>query len=137
MKSETIRDIAIKRHDEDAGTFQKIYSDIITQNKEYAFKYGRKLILDDLQRILDGLPKNARILDLGSGTGHLAKSLHTQGFEVIGAEPSLKMLEIARNNFPDIEFVEGISSKLPFPDQHFDLVIAFEVFRYLDKKENQ
>jgi ubiquinone/menaquinone biosynthesis C-methylase UbiE len=55
---------------------------------------------------------------------------------VVGLEPSEAMIKFARNNFPEISFTEGISSSMPFPEESFDLIVAFEVFRYLDKAEN-
>jgi ubiquinone/menaquinone biosynthesis C-methylase UbiE len=136
MKTEKIRDLAIKRHDLDADFFQDAYNDIITVNKGYPFKYGRSLVLKDIQQALEALPPNSRILDIGSGTGHLSSLMAAMGHKVTGLEPAANMIELARKNFPDIEFVEGVSSSLPFEDGTFDFVIAFEVFRYLDKPEN-
>lgn len=137
MKTTEIRDLAIERHNIDAEFFQKTYNDVITANKAYPFKYGRNLVLQDLDEILNSLPPNAKILDIGSGTGHLTNWIAGKKFDVIGLEPSANMIGFAKNNFPDIKFVEGISSALPFQDNQFDLVIAFEVFRYLDKAENK
>lgn len=137
MENSKVRDLAIKRHDIDAGFFQDVYSDIITANKGYPFRYGRELVLQDLKDIITRLPFKAKILDIGSGTGHLTKWMASMGHDVTGLEPSANMLKLARNNFPEIRFMEGISSSLPFENDTFDLVIAFEVFRYLDKGENQ
>ena len=136
MKTTEIRDLAIERHNIDADFFQKTYSDVITANKAYPFKYGRNLVLRDLADILNALPPNAKVLDIGSGTGHLTSWIASKNFDVIGMEPSANMIGFARQNFPNIKFVEGISSALPFEENKFDLVIAFEVFRYLDKVEN-
>ncbi len=136
MKTEEIRNLAIKRHDLDADFFQDAYNDIIHVNKGYPFKYGRSLVLQDIQQVLDSLPANAKILDIGSGTGHLSGWMASMGYQVTGLEPAANMIELARKNFPQIEFIEGVSSSLPFPDGTFDMIIAFEVFRYLDKTEN-
>jgi 2-polyprenyl-3-methyl-5-hydroxy-6-metoxy-1,4-benzoquinol methylase len=136
MKTTEIRDLAIERHNIDADFFQKTYSDVITANKAYPFKYGRNLVLEDLNQILSSLPANAKVLDIGSGTGHLTNWIASKNFDVVGMEPSANMIGFAKKNFPNIKFVEGISSALPFQENQFDLVIAFEVFRYLDKAEN-
>lgn len=137
MKTKEIRDLAIKRHDIDAVFFQNTYIDNIKNVKKvHPFRYGRNLILEDLKRVLDQLPPDARVLDIGSGTGHLTKWISSMGHEIVGIEPSLEMLGFARKNFPEIKFSEGISSAIPYPDESFDLVVAFEVFRYLDETEN-
>ena len=82
MKTEKIRDLAIKRHDLDADFFQDAYNDIITVNKGYPFKYGRSLVLKDIQQALEALPPNSRILDIGSGTGHLSSLMAAMGASV-------------------------------------------------------
>lgn len=127
--------LAVKKHDEDAMWFQNQY-ETNGQNKNLAFLYGRTRVLNELNAVLAKLPKGARILDVGSGTGHLTKSIKEMGFEVVGIEPSLPMLELAKLNFPDIEFKHGYSHKLPFEDKQFDFILAFEVLRYLSKDLN-
>jgi ubiquinone/menaquinone biosynthesis C-methylase UbiE len=133
--TDKIRQLAVKRHDLDADWFQSTY-----ESKDGGFDIflvGRAFVLDELSRVLEGLPKGARILDVGSGTGHLAASLTKQGFRVTGVEPAASMIALARKNFPEIEFKEGISSKLPIGDDEFDLIISFEVLRYLNEEENR
>jgi ubiquinone/menaquinone biosynthesis C-methylase UbiE len=136
-KTAEIRDLAIKRHDIDASFFQQTYNDIILAKKAYPFKIGRSLVMEDIEECLNNLPGGARILDLGSGTGHLTKWMAEKGFMAEGVEPSSNMINNARTNFPDLRFTEGISSNIPVADNTFDFVISFEVFRYLDKDENQ
>ena len=135
MKTEEIRDLAIKRHDIDANHFQTTYSGDIDW-RENIFLYGRHQILEEIDEQLASLPKGAKILDIGSGTGHLTKYIKDKGFEVVGIEPAEEMIGFARQNFPDIEFMEGISSELPFEDNTFDFIVAFEVFRYINEEEN-
>ena len=137
MRTDQIRDLAIKRHDIDAEFFQNTYTDKVKNVKKvHPFRYGRNLILEDLKKILEQLPSGARVLDIGSGTGHLTQWIASMGFDVVGVEPSSEMIGFARKNFPELKFSEGISSAIPYPAEKFDLVVAFEVFRYLDKKEN-
>ncbi|HEV8286810.1 MAG TPA: class I SAM-dependent methyltransferase [Chitinophagaceae bacterium] len=129
-QQEEIRKIAIKRHDLDAPFFQTEYEK--AQDK-YAdeFLYGRYHINEELENIIGTLPKEAKILDIGCGTGHLSHYLQKKGFNVIGIEPSQNMLSYARKNFPQIQFIEGVSSELPFEDNTFDFILSIEVMRYL------
>lgn len=73
---------------------------------------------------------------MGCGTAHLTNWIKGKGFEVYGIEPSNEMYHYAKLNFPDIEIKQAISSQIPYPDNYVDLIVAFEVLRYLDKKEN-
>ena len=73
-QEESIRNIAIERHDIDAPFFQKEYE---TAKSKYAdeFVYGRQQINEELELLVKNLDPGARILDMGSGTGHLANFL--------------------------------------------------------------
>jgi len=138
MKSKEITELAIKRHDIDAADFQKVYTEPEqTTAKETVFIYGRKLVLDELELVLAGLPKGSKVLDVGCGTGHLTNWIKEKGYDTCGIEPSNEMYNYARKNFPDIEIKKAISSNIPYPDDSFDLVVSFEVLRYLDDMENR
>ena len=135
MKTKNIVELAIKRHDIDASWFQDQYQ----KNNDADFNpfhYGRTLVINELSNILSQLPSGAKILDVGSGTGHLCSWLSKQGFDVTGVEPSEEMRGFAKKNFPQLQFIKAISSKIPFTENQFDLIISFEVLRYLNREEN-
>lgn len=132
-------DLAIKRHDIDASHFQKVYSKSENEltKKEKAFLTGRKLVLDELEILLKSVPKGGKVLDIGCGTAHLSKWIKDKGYDVYGLEPSTEMYNYAKQNYPDIQIEKGISSKLPYKDNTYDLVVSFEVLRYIDAVENK
>ena len=94
------------------------------------------MVIDELEQLLNTLPKGSKVLDVGCGTAHLTHWIKEKGFDVTGVEPSENMLKLATQNFPDIKIVNSIASALPFDDGYFDIIVSFEVLRYLDKKEN-
>jgi ubiquinone/menaquinone biosynthesis C-methylase UbiE len=78
------------------------------------------------------LPDQARVLDLGAGTGRLARSFLTAGDFYVGVDSSLGMLQefSAKPEFRDsktslLAEVEG--RQLPFRDAIFDLVLLMQV----------
>ena len=76
-----------------------------------------------------GLAAGSSALDVASGSGkltaQLARIAGPKG-RVVGLDFSPQMLEVARRDHPDIEFVEGDALKLPFDDESFDVAtIAF------------
>jgi SAM-dependent methyltransferase len=77
--------------------------------------------------LLDSLPKTARILDVGTGTGHLADSLAERGYAVFGID--LNPQEIAADDARGTTVaysVQDIIAGTDFPEHSFDLVM----FRY-------
>lgn len=64
------------------------------------------------------------LLDAGSGTGYFTRRLAEAGLRVTGLEPDPGMLDYARRKHPDISFVRGDATALPFREQSFDFVAA-------------
>lgn len=129
------REQARIRHDIDSGIFQGRYIKYDLGKYTDEFIYGRYQIFEEVKADLNMLPAGSRVLDLGCGTGHLSKFISDKGYEVTGLDPSEGMLGFARENFPDIIFIEGVSVKLPFEDASFDYVVSIEVLRYLNQRD--
>jgi demethylmenaquinone methyltransferase/2-methoxy-6-polyprenyl-1,4-benzoquinol methylase len=64
----------------------------------------------------------SRALDVATGTGDLAIELSARGAQVVGLDFSERMLELAREKAPAIEFVQGNALELPYPAGSFDAV---------------
>ncbi len=68
--------------------------------------------------------KPERVLEIGCGNGaRLDCVAQCTGAECHGIDPSLKAIEFAQSSFPRHKFAQGTADLLPYPDQHFDLVI--------------
>jgi len=83
-------------------------------------------------------PPAARVLEVGCGTGAVARRLATwPGIaQVTGLDPSPIFLAKARElgaHLPHLEFQEGGAHGLPFPDQHFDTVIFHTTLCHLSE----
>jgi SAM-dependent methyltransferase len=66
-----------------------------------------------------------RTLEIGSGEGRVSRDLAARGHDVVGVEPSRTLRESALAMDADGEFVEGSAESLPFPDESFDLAVAY------------
>lgn len=77
-----------------------------------------------------------RALDVGTGTGLMARALAKAGCIVTGLDPSPELLGKAREaSFAEgqsIEYVEGVAEELPFEDGSFDLVTAATCWHWFD-----
>src|SRR5262245_61468943 len=80
-----------------------------------------------------------RVLDVGCGPGLLAVDMAEAvgaGGRVRGIDPSPAMLEIARRRAASaqgrVEVVPGEATALPFPDASFDVLVATQVYEYVE-----
>lgn len=67
------------------------------------------------------LPRGARVLDLGCGTGDLCEELRAAGDSPVGFDLSVGMLRAARTSAP---LVRGDALELPVPDGAADGVVS-------------
>lgn len=86
------------------------------------------------------LPDAARILEVGSGTGPIARRLARleQAREVIGLDPSPVFLAKARElaeGIDNLKFEEGDGRSLPFDEPSFDLVVLHTLLCHVPEPE--
>jgi ubiquinone/menaquinone biosynthesis C-methylase UbiE len=95
---------------------------------------GLNLWLDLVAR--DASPcKGSLIVDLGCGTGRFSQPLADRfKSQVIGLDPSQKMLEVARKKWQtdQVEFKQAPAHALPLPAGSADIVFMSMVFHHLD-----
>jgi SAM-dependent methyltransferase len=79
--------------------------------------------------------KNSKILDLGCGTGQSSCLLSRVGYRVTGFDYSQRFIEHARKNFPEVNFVQGEVTALPFIDDSFDALVTYNTIEHFDDLE--
>ena len=77
------------------------------------------------------LPLSGRLLDLGTGTGSVARGYAERGAEAVGLDLSLRMLHSA-DGVP--LRVNARAEALPFFDASFDAVIAGQCWHWFDRR---
>ena len=97
-------------------------------NHEYVAEYGKGL--------LEFVPHkpNQAILDLGCGTGTLTAQLAKMGRCVIGVDSSQNMIDKAKEQFQEIDFMVCDALDLPFENE-FDVIFSNAVFHWIDDHE--
>jgi ubiquinone/menaquinone biosynthesis C-methylase UbiE len=76
----------------------------------------------------------ARTLDVACGTGFMTR--HLRG-DVVGLDQSSSMLEVARAQAPNAEFLAGDALELPFEDGSFDRVFTSYFYCHLEEDERR
>lgn len=83
--------------------------------------------------------RGQRILDLGTGTGVLARQFATQGAVVAGIDISGEQIQAATTlagaEGLKIDFRVAPAEQVPFPDGAFDVVTANQCWLYFDKEK--
>jgi SAM-dependent methyltransferase len=82
-----------------------------------------------------GAGPGTRLLDVATGPGYVASRAAARGADAKGLDFSETMLAFARARSPDVEFVHGDATDLPFEDASFDAVTAAFVLLHLGRPE--
>lgn len=90
--------------------------------------------LESIGKMKNHLPKNAKLLDLGCGSGRDAKILSEMGIDVTGIDFCSSFIEIAKRKAPIAKFQLMDMEDLSFSDSFFDGVWAAMSLGHLPKK---
>ena len=90
--------------------------------------YLKLLRAEELERIVPLLPSDARILELGAGTGDQAKLLSERGFDVIAIDLTSSDYAAARV-FPITEY-DG--KHIPVPSESIDVTFSSNVLEHVE-----
>ncbi|WP_091602299.1 demethylmenaquinone methyltransferase [Arthrobacter koreensis] len=107
-----------KRPDEVAAMFDEvapkydIVNDVLSMGQT---RRWRRLVVDAV-----GARPGSRVLDLAAGTGTSSEPYADAGVSVVACDFSLGMLKVGKRRRPDIDFVAGDATNLPFEDHSFD-----------------
>lgn len=75
---------------------------------------------------------NAKVLDIGCGTGKYGEMMQENGYTVVGIDKSETQINQAKQL---IEAYEGDAINLPFKDESFDICTMIIMIQQLSKKE--
>ena len=82
------------------------------------------------------LPGEGRILEVGCGTGGLLVAAARAGKSIVGVDIAARWLVAARRRLADhglsVPLLAASADRLPWPDGHFDTVVADSVLEHLD-----
>ncbi|MBD2515126.1 class I SAM-dependent methyltransferase [Nostoc sp. FACHB-973] len=87
------------------------------------------------QILLSQLPAGSHILELGCGSGYLAQQLNIREYKVTGIDASEALLNYARKNAPESEFILSDIRQLDLPPI-FDAALANDVLHFIPSNED-
>jgi putative AdoMet-dependent methyltransferase len=103
---------------------------------EYPFA-GYKDVVNEIYNTIHK-KENARVLDIGFGTGVLTKKLYDDGYRIYGIDFSERMIEIAKTKMPNAiliqhNFAKGLPKELF--NRRFDFIVSTYAIHHLTDTE--
>jgi len=113
---------------------QRGYSKIARKYHQQRAVYENKLLLT---KIMNNVPKGARVLDLGCGAGKpVAKTLADSGYKVTGIDFAAGMVKLAKKQVPNAKFVKMDMTHLKFKDNSFDAAVSFYAIIHVPREKH-
>ncbi len=81
--------------------------------------------------VWEHLPPGCPVLDLCCGTGQLAAELSRQGYRTTGLDGSQGMIEIAKKNAPDADFVVRDARNIALPGRFSAVLSTFDSLNHV------
>jgi SAM-dependent methyltransferase len=89
-----------------------------------------------VDKLLEGCAPQAKVLDLGCGTGNpIAKHIVERGFRVVGVDQSKKLLEIAKTVVPESELIHADMVEIQFAEK-FAAAIAWDSIFHIKRQHH-
>ena len=107
--------------------------EISDEENVYPFAGYKKVLSTVYEKVRKQNPKN--ILDIGFGTGILAKKLYDDGYNIYGIDFSNEMLKKAKQKMPNAEllqfdFTDGLPKE--FEQKQFDVILSTYAIHHID-----
>jgi ubiquinone/menaquinone biosynthesis C-methylase UbiE len=124
---------------EDKLTLEKAYDGIaekyLISRSSGKTRCGFKNRVGEQPTMFETVPRELqgkKLLDLGCGPGIHAKEYCARGAEVIGVDISEEMIKIAKEQAPKATFLKADLLKIPFPNNHFDIITSSYVLDHIE-----
>jgi ubiquinone/menaquinone biosynthesis C-methylase UbiE len=84
-----------------------------------------------IQAVFDIIGSDARVLDVGTGTGRISIPLLERGVDLVGCDLSAGMLRRLQEKFSGAHLARADAAWLPFPSGHFGVVLTAHVLHLI------
>ncbi len=79
------------------------------------------------------IPEDSSVLDIGIGTGYLAKKLADKNCKITGVDFSEEMLQKAKENVPNIKTIKhDLNNGIPELTDSYDVIMSTYAFHHFD-----
>jgi alkylated DNA repair protein alkB family protein 8 len=111
---------------------QETYNDIAKD-----FSNTRKHLWPELETFAHYIKDKQKIIDLGCGNGRLLKLINNKQVDYTGIDYSKKLIEIAKNKYPNQRFKVDNILNLSLDNNTYDLGLSIAVLHHIPPGEKQ
>ncbi len=108
-----------------AHVYHEIYQTLFNYDEEFAF-FDKQLMINHVKSVIE----------IGCGTGNLAKRLVEANYSYVGIDLFQEMLDIAIENAPNITFKQGDVRNFTLPETSDCVLITGRSISYLTKNQD-
>jgi SAM-dependent methyltransferase len=116
----------------DRGARARSFDTVAAEYERHRPDYPEEALRWAAERM--GLREDARVLDMGAGTGKLTRGLVALGLEAVAVDPGAAMLDELRKAVPAAEALRGRAEAIPLPDASVDGAFAGQAFHWFDRE---
>jgi ubiquinone/menaquinone biosynthesis C-methylase UbiE len=98
------------------------------------FSSSRARFWEELTFLGEHATPGMKVLDIGCGNGRFFDVIKDRKTDYTGLDNSSGLLDEARKKHPDIRFIEGDATELPFADGAFDIAYSFAVIHHIPSR---
>ncbi len=121
------------RHDADAFPFDPVVAEVIWRMEDRHFWHAARNAWIEAALLAHGVPPPARVLEIGCGSGAVARHLARAGYAVTGVDTCVELLEKAEARCPSSEFFAAEVGALgPEHDGRYEAVGLFDVLEHIE-----
>lgn len=103
--------------------------------KLYSEHTFQRLMQYQLNEFISRLPKNAKVLDVGCGSGRDSLYFYDFGLDVTAIDTSENIIKVAKEKAPEISYKKMDLRKMSFPEESFDGVWMMATLSSIEKKD--
>lgn len=102
----------------------------------YEFSRTRSFIWEETRFLFDNyIKKGELVLDIGCGNGRYFELVKNKEAAYVGIDNSQKLVALAKERYPNTDFMLSDALSLPFSPERFDKVYSIAVFHHIPSYE--
>ncbi|MDD4358362.1 MAG: class I SAM-dependent methyltransferase [Candidatus Pacebacteria bacterium] len=96
------------------------------------FSSARKIAWPEFDFLFDDVKGNEKVLDLGCGNGRFYEKLSNTNY--VGLDNSSRLIKIAKEKYPQVNFIIGSALDIPFKNENFDKIYAIALLHHIPQE---